>query len=592
MSEKKEIQLLGKINAARTLVANFPMSILDMYAGRKWNSIFDYILEIAAALSVSPKVIVQYLIKELYNVIIPIRDGVFEQVGNADYNGETSAFICKLEDAVKTIIMNILTGIFSCSAIPKIPKYDLDVNQNSGESNWGLSIPVELIDYFCMLDVYPLSDMGRNFYSIDSNDNIRGANQLYKSKDMNAFLWYVTHRGYNHTQVERNKMVWDSRRPADEKHGVTRNDEQWEEWLNSKEEPDGFLEMSGDDNDTIHPILQLGNGDTSTLYVSFPQQTFVDEEGKRKNLYQFNKEYLDSIRIFNPKVILTYMLETLFGFRLNADIQWGNDLLSKKIEAIVRHEIDNMDDMEVNDCYYTFSNEEYDDMLNETIRRKYQAKQYGTDKNPYAKIDVNGIISQLDAINDSATPSSDRTKMIEKLVDNVTVTPSSEKYGTATQLVIDWNGSWWKEMLVAFIMPIVKSVLTPQVMLLFIINFKELGLINLKDIKNTDDVLSFLIQKMLGIIVSLTRYVKDMFINMILDFVKEKLLPLIIQVKILRIKEIMEAWLLLLAEAMNAFLTLRNTFGAKKIIQGIDDVDYADITPVESVPQSGNSCQS
>ena len=231
-------------------------------------------------------------------------------------------------------------------------------------------------------------------------------------------------------------------------------------------------------------------------------------------------------------------------------------------------------------------------MLNETIRRKYQAKQYGTDKNPYAKIDVNGIISQLDAINDSATPSLERTKMIEKLVDNVTVTPSSEKYGTATQLVIDWNGSWWKEMLVAFIMPIVKSILTPQVMLLFIINFKELGLIDLKDIKNTDDVLSFLIQKMLGIIVSLTRYVKDMFVNMILDFVKEKLLPLIIQVKILRIKEIMEAWLLLLAEAMNAFLTIRNTFGAKKIIQGIDDVDYADITPVESVPQSGNSCQS
>ena len=83
-----------------------------------------------------------------------------------------------------------------------------------------------------------------------------------------------------------------------------------------------------------------------------------------------------------------------------------------------------------------------------------------------------------------------------------------------------------------------------------------------------------------------------MFINMIHDFVKDKLLPLIIQVKILRIKEIMEAWLLLLAEAINAFLTLRNVFGAKKIIQGIDDVDYADITPVESVPQSGNSCQS
>lgn len=592
MASKKEIQLIGKINAARTLVANFPMSILDMFAGRKWNSVFDYILEIAAALSVSPKVIVQYLIRKLYNVVIPIRDGMFEQVGNADYNGEMSAFMCKLEDSVKTIIMNILTGIFSCSAIPKIPKADFDVKPGSNDTNWGLDIPAELIDYFCMLDIYPLSDMGRNFYAIENDGQIRGANQLYKSKDMNAFIWYVLHRGYNHTQVERNKMMWDSRRPAEEKDGVTRTSSQWSEWVNSKTEPDEILQMTGDNNGAIHPILQLGNGDGGSLYVSFPKQTFMDEDEKRKNLYQFNKEYLNSIRIFNPKVILTYMLETLFGFRLNADIQWGDDLLSKKIEAIVRHEIENADDMEINDCFYSFSNEEYDEMLNENIRRKYQAKQYGSANNPYAKIDVNDVISQLDKINDSATPNNERTKMIEKLVDNVTVTPSSEKFGTATQLVIDWNGSWWKEMLVAFIMPIVKSVLTPQVMLLFIINFKELGLINLKEIKNSDDILAFLIQKMLGVIVGIVRYVKDMFVNMILDFVKEKLLPLIVQVKVLRIKEMMEAWLLLLAEAINMYLGFKKLFGAKKIIQSIDEVDYADITPVESVPQSGNSCQS
>ena len=592
MASKKEIQLIGKINAARTLVANFPMSILDMFAGKKWNSVFDYILEIAAALSVSPKVIVQYLIRKLYNVVIPIRDGMFEQVGNADYNGEMSAFMCKLEDSVKTIIMNILTGIFSCSAIPKIPKADFDVKPGANDTSWGLDIPAELIDYFCMLDIYPLSDMGRNFYAIENDGQIRGANQLYKSKDMNAFIWYVLHRGYNHTQVERNKMMWDSRRPAEEKDGVTRTSSQWSEWVNSKTEPDEILQMTGDNNGAIHPILQLGNGDGGSLYVSFPKQTFMDEDEKRKNLYQFNKEYLNSIRIFNPKVILTYMLETLFGFRLNADIQWGDDLLSKKIEAIVRHEIENADDMEINDCFYSFSNEEYDEMLNETIRRKYQAKQYGSANNPYAKIDVNDVISQLDKINDSATPNNERTKMIEKLVDNVTVTPSSEKFGTATQLVIDWNGSWWKEMLVAFIMPIVKSVLTPQVMLLFIINFKELGLINLKEIKNSDDILAFLIQKMLGVIVGIVRYVKDMFVNMILDFVKEKLLPLIVQVKVLRIKEMMEAWLLLLAEAINMYLGFKKLFGAKKIIQSIDEVDYADITPVESVPQSGNSCQS
>ena len=596
MDTKSEIQLIGKINAVRTLIDNFPMNILDAYKSKKWTSVFDYLLEIAAALALGPKAIIQFLIKKLYNVVIPIRNGMFENIGNADYDGALSAFVCKMEDATKSIIMNILTGIFSCSAIPKIPKGDFDSN-DSGELNWAMTIPVELIDYFCMLDIYPLSDMGRNFYDAqvlndDGIDEVGGANQLYKSFDMNAFIWYVAHRGYNYTQVERNKMMWDSRRRAKEKNNITRSTSDWDEWLNSKEAPSGEFKDMGEG---LYPILQLGNAEDGGLFVSFPRQTFITEEDKRKNLYQFNKEYLNSIRIFNPKIMLTYTLEALLGFRLNVDIQWGDDLLSKKIEAIVRHEIDNVDDMEVNDCFYSFSNEEYDDMLNETIRRKYQAKAYGSDTNPYAKIDVEDVISQLDTINDSATPNNERTMMIEKLVDNVTVTPSSEKFGTATQIILDYNTSWWKEMLMALIMPIVKSIFTPQVMLLFIINFKELGLIDFNKIKNADDILAFLIQKMLGIIVSLTRMVKNLFIQMIKEFIEKELMPLIIKEKVLRLKEKLDAWLYLLAGAIETYqryYSFSHLFKAKKIIHGLDEVNYADIIPTETVPESGNSCQS
>ena len=86
MDTKSEIQLIGKINAVRTLIDNFPMNILDAYKSKKWTSVFDDLLEIAAALALGPKAIIQFLIKKLYNVVIPIRNGMFENIGNADYD--------------------------------------------------------------------------------------------------------------------------------------------------------------------------------------------------------------------------------------------------------------------------------------------------------------------------------------------------------------------------------------------------------------------------------------------------------------------------------------------------------------------------
>lgn len=89
--------------------------------------------------------------------------------------------------------------------------------------------------------------------------------------------------------------------------------------------------------------------------------------------------------------------------------------------------------------------------------------------------------------------------------------------------------------------------------------------------------------------------VKNLFIQMIKEFIEKELMPLIIKEKVLRLKEKLDAWLYLLAGAIETYqryYSFSHLFKAKKIIHGLDEVNYADIIPTETVPESGNSCQS
>ena len=59
-------------------------------------------------------------------------------------------------------------------------------------------------------------------------------NLLYKSMDMNAFIWYCLHKGMKTPQVEYNHMMWDSRVSATKNGNGRKSAEEWNEWYNSK----------------------------------------------------------------------------------------------------------------------------------------------------------------------------------------------------------------------------------------------------------------------------------------------------------------------------------------------------------------------
>ena len=243
--------------------------------------------------------------------------------------------------------------------------------------------------------------------------------------------------------------------------------------------------------------------------------------------------------------------------------------------------------MEINECFYSFSNEDYNRMLNETLLQKYQVKPYDAEGVKSVDIDINNIQKQLDSINSSAT-SNEKVTKITKLINDLTVTPGNDS-STKYKLVVSWNSGWWKELIRAIVTPLAKSLLTPQVMLLFMINFHELGLINLKNIiGNNDEIMSFFLNKMLAAVGSIVKYVKDKIAELLLKLLEEKLIPLIEKYFMMVFKESLEAWIELLEEAIKSCALIR--FKSKKNQSQIDEVDYADIIPTQTIPVSGSSC--
>ena len=225
------------------------------------------------------------------------------------------------------------------------------------------------------------------------------AESLYKTNDMNAFIWYVANRGDNtesgEDMYEYNKMVWDSRRLNLRDSDTARNSaEDWDNWLKSRKEytEDLYLEKDSKKIETLYPILQMEPseswGDIEHLVVTFPAQRYVTKKkllGRQydltKTIYKFNADYLQNIKIFNWKSIIMNLLYELNGISPIPDVKFNlslsDEIIDARLSTLILDTI-TADDKEVDDSYYFFSNEDYSEALKKMELQKYGAKPYQT----------------------------------------------------------------------------------------------------------------------------------------------------------------------------------------------------------------------
>lgn len=664
-------QVLGKIGAIQTLIENFPMGILDAFGGKTYSGIADFVIDVLKEVGVDDRTIIQKLIELVFGVanvnevygrvseykFKKIRKPTDEQIEQAEgpwvlrddltasyldpdyvYTEETdgekttktyyqkkspyvsdelnSSFLVELEDSCKDIITNMLAAILSCTINPELPNKLMDACPlENGKEPYpplsGFTVPIKLIDPYGLLNYCPTNEVGKNFYNVDDDLTV---NTLYKSQDLNAFIWYVMNRGVANIQIEENKMMWDSR-VADSKTGSSKRTDvkTWNFWLNSKSDKHDLFYCSGSGEEQkyyeaysggttilkyLHPIMQLER-DTKTnfaLNVKFSSQSYytpykssslLDFSNYNKTIFEFNKDYLENIRIFVPRIILSNLIETLIHGKisiLDTLLKSEQDnVIDKKLDMIINGVLEETDTT-VSDCFFSFSNEDYIEMIQQAELEKYSATYTGGDGSPATKYSKDALLDALDSINSTATMNETITEITKTVYDIASIPSEDSSVKASDGSVAMANSNWLNRIVSAIMKPIVKSLLTPQVMLLFVINLEAVGMLKIDG--NFDKIFELIFKKILSLFVGLARYIRDKIVEFLLKLFKERIQPMLVQWSAILVSENINDWIRLLLEAIQCI----PRFNIKTDLTEIDNVQYADIVKTQDIPESSQTC--
>ena len=138
-------------------------------------------------------------------------------------------------------------------------------------------------------------------------------------------------------------------------------------------------------------------------------------------------------------------------------------------------------------------------------------------------------------------------------------------------------------------MPIIESLFTPQVMLLIVINCNTLGIVRIDNVMGQDFsmIFNFLLNKVLSLTKSIIIFIKDKILSILLKFLYETILPMTVRWACIVYLERIEYWLETLAAALICLPSFSLTI--PKLLNSIEDVDYADIVNNQTTPESSDS---
>lgn len=572
-------KMFSSIGAIQTLIENFPMGFTS-FNTLNINVSFDVIALLFRLLGVDRDKIVEIVTNAL--------------CGNIKDSNNGGGFIDTAENMVKMALEANIMKILNCTTNPIISndlldKYYLksdEISADNGKystvlkSGDGILIDVSEIDITGVLNKNPFLPNEDKFY-FDVED--KNATNIYKSTDFNAFLWYIINKS-DKTQDE--ELVWDNRynlknyesNSEDENKLKKKNiirctyiDDIYPNTDKIKVQICGAVESSMGNNHVYIP----GNYFKTRKLKDDNKNT---EWALNKTIFEFNHDFLFSLKLYEPKVMIAEMVEQLIGnvkFEPSIGYSINEEIINGKIQEIIKKIIVSSD-TEINDCFFSFSNEEYNNMLEKSEKNRFNIINNGYEN---IEVDPNEVLSGL-TINSSTTLQEDKV-VISKTINDIIATPAKDPSSTMTdKLSIDAN--WEIELLNILIYPFIRPLFTPKVMFLLAINQKLMG--GLEDApKSLTELYDSLINGLLVIIKDIIIKLKDLLIDMFLNYILKELTPLLAIFSSQLLLETLMLYRDLLMQILDKCL-LGLIGGGQKIVGVIDDVNYADIIPRQTEP--------
>lgn len=518
-----------------------------------------------------------------------------------------------MDKAIRVALLTALNLMVSCANSPIIgDDWLYSVNEDDPEHpyNWAsnpMTINVGSIDLYGLFSkATPTGDRADYFYG-DVPSGITPS-MTWKSGDLDAFIWHAMNMV---EPLSRNDakywkiLTWDDRNKKFKNFLEEEDLSQYPEG-----EMEGYIGEDAEDfwgsQDIIKrkPIFRVDYEQrNNSLVIQLPEETYGqkkifgfqlsdEEKGKfeysrNRTIYDFNKDYIDNLRILYVKPVVASVINSVLNNKLH--FEYGGTLSLE--EEITKGEISKIltkvieaDDTEIEDCYFTFSNDEYDQLIHDAEMRRKGIMVKKGDTNIGVTPDVENIMMMLDQMTGTATLQEQKTIIKNSFTTIASVSGATDD---VIKTKLNWDGDSFStnilQLLKNILMQLLEAVLTPRVILIFLINFK---FANGELPKTPLDFLSAFLKMLMPVIKALV----DFFIQ----FLFEEVLK--------RIKELMEIYLLKVALEQlqkykdivlglieNCTLNLFVPYIKKtQMIGNIDNVFGADIVETKSSPDKDN----
>lgn len=347
---------------------------------------------------------------------------------------------------------------------------------------------------------------------------------------------------------------------------------------------DGIMGGTTFELNTIHENIEIPPElcNTSTIItkahkIDLMQQNAsrtLDYPSAKSNYYLFhpliewNTDFIMSVKLFDAKVVAAQLLDALtkcidceVGFNANIQLKYIQsqirDLVTKIIES---------DEGTVSDCFFSFSNDSYNSMLNEVELNR--ANLHSINDNTVNNIpSVSDVMDSLNTISHDATQEELQSAISSSLFSAATST-GSEAAGDMLGSNVDFNANFTiiDNLLTQLTYVIVSIVLQPKVYTLLMINLALMG-----DDPNFD--LAKFIQQFGDLISALIKEIRDH----ILEYFTNELLKVLNDlIKALALKLSLEQYQYYVTLLTHCIACLKIHRGEFDWIQ--DGVNYADIT--------------
>lgn len=294
----------------------------------------------------------------------------------------------------------------------------------------------------------------------------------------------------------------------------------------------------------------------------------------RKTLIEFNYDYITSLKLFDSKVVAAQLLDQLTGLlNIHLNLSYARQLIKNETLKMVQ-DIVASDDLVVSDCFFTFSNADYDAMLQKAEMNRSGLFSINGEENSAVKIDPSTILDSLNGISQSATQQ-EMQSIIEGSLTEISGTISDTSYEQTGKVNFGVRMNFIENLMNHLACVITLSVLSPKVYLLILINLKTLG-------RETNFNLQDFMAMFKQLIASLIRAVRDQLIQYLLNELMKLLATLASDVAARIAIEQAAYYARLIKRLIDCFRKRDNNV----YDFSIDDVQHADIIQEEEQPKN------